>query len=82
MTYVHADEKARICLTTENIQRYGKNYVMIMARDKIILIPVPDDPLKSLQEEGKKIPKNLSIAEIRKMAREEAEKEALKSIRR
>ena len=45
-------------------------------------IPVSKDPIKALQEEGKKIPKHLTIADLKRMAREEAEKEALSNIKK
>lgn len=78
MAYTIVDEKARICLTKEIVDRYGKRFVIVPAKGEIILIPVSDDPLKSLQEEGKKIPKNLAVQEIRKKARKDLENEVFK----
>ncbi|BDC17445.1 AbrB family transcriptional regulator [Acidianus sp. HS-5] len=40
----------------------------------IMLIPRVKDPIKALEEEGKKLP-DIPIKELKKMIREEAEKE-------
>jgi hypothetical protein len=40
------------------------------------------DALKALQEEGKKIPKTLTLKDIKGIILEEAEKEALSNLRR
>jgi len=82
MVYVHVDEKARICLTKEIVEQYGKEFALVPAKNEIILIPISKDPLKSLQAEGKKIPKHLTVADLKKMAREEAEKEALTHLKK
>ena len=81
MVYVYADEKARVCLTKDIIDQYGKEFVLVPAKDEIILIPVSKDPLKALQEEGKKIPKHLSAQDLKKIARDEAEREAMSSLK-
>lgn len=82
MTYAHVDEKARICLTRDIIDQYGQEFIIVPAKGEIILIPVSKDPLKALQEEGKKIPKNLSAADLKRIAFEEAERQALLKLRR
>ncbi|MFP3163473.1 MAG: AbrB family transcriptional regulator [Acidianus hospitalis] len=41
----------------------------------ILLVPRVKDPIKVLEEEGKKLPQNLSIEELKRKALEEAEKE-------
>ena len=82
MDYLHADEKARVCLTKEVVDRYGRDFVLVPAKGEIILIPVSKDPIQALQEEGKKIPKHLTIADLKRMAGEEAEKEALSNIKK
>lgn len=82
MTYTTVDEKARICLTKEIVDRYGKRFVIVPAKGEVILIPVSDDPIAALQEEGKKIPKNLTVADLRRMARKEATKQAMERFTR
>ena len=82
MTYVHVDDKARICLTREIVDQYGQEFMIVPAKGEIILIPVSKDPLKALQEEGKKIPKNLTASDLKKIALEEAERQALSKLRR
>jgi hypothetical protein len=82
MSYATVDEKARICLTKEIADRYGRRFVIVPAKGEVILVPVSEDPIKALQEEGKKIPKGLSISDIKRMARERGKKEALGNLRK
>lgn len=77
MTYANVDDKARICLTREIVDRYGREFVIVPAKDEILLIPVSNDPLKALQEEGKKIPKNLTVADLKFALRKRAKKNAM-----
>ncbi|MDO8553986.1 MAG: AbrB family transcriptional regulator [Candidatus Micrarchaeota archaeon] len=82
MTYAHVDDKARICLTREVVEQYGEEFVIVPAKGEVILIPVSKNPLKALQEEGKKIPKNLTVKDLKRMIHEEAEKEAMEGLTR
>lgn len=77
MVYVHADDKSRVSLTKEIVDRYGRDFIIVPSKDEILLIPVPEDAIKALQEEGKKIPKSLSMSDLKKMIRQEVEKEVL-----
>lgn len=54
----------------------GKDFIAVPMRDRTLIIPLSKNPLKRLQEEGKKISKHLTVAQIKQMALEEAEKEA------
>ncbi len=83
MVYAHMDEKTRITLTKEVASHYDtEDFVVVPMKNEILLIPVSKDPIKSLQEEGKKIPKDLSIKDLRRLASEEAEKEILSRLSR
>lgn len=82
MVHVHADEKARVCLTREVIERYGQDFVLVPAKNELILIPVSKNPLKSFQEEGKKISPHLTVKDLKRMINEEAEMEALSALTR
>ena len=71
------------------LDRWGRVYLPKEVREKyrtdefyivdlpygIVLIPRVEDPLKALEEEGKKLP-NLPIAELKRTIREEAERDA------
>jgi hypothetical protein len=69
-----ADQKSRVCISRENIRRYGERFIAVALPEGILLKPVPRDPIKTLGKYGKKF-KGQSIAEIRKEAHEEAMKE-------
>ena len=81
MVFAQVDEKARICITRELVNQYGEDFIIVPAKNEILLIPVSKNPLKALQEEGKKIPKGLGLKELKKMIREDAEKEALENMK-
>ncbi|MEK6981323.1 MAG: AbrB family transcriptional regulator [Candidatus Micrarchaeota archaeon] len=82
MVSLHADSKCRVNLTQEVIQEFGRDYELVRTRTKLLLIPISKDPLKSLQEQGKKIPAHLTINDLKRIAREDAEKEALSNLKR
>ena len=65
---VDADD-GRIYLPKETRDRMGTEFELIDRGDKIILLPVPDDPLEELQEEWKDVEK--SVKELKKQALEE-----------
>ena len=82
MDTLKCDERRRITLTRELVEQYGNEFVAVPDRGEIVLIPVPKDPLKALAEEGKKIPKHLSIKDLKRMGRKAAEEEILNELRR
>ena len=50
-----ADSKNRISLGKDLIEEYGERFVIVRLPNEILLKPVSKDPLKALQEEGKKL---------------------------
>jgi len=83
METVKCDERGRIVLPKDTRERYGDEYIVIKIPGEIILKPVSkEDPLKLLQKEGKKLPKNLSVVELKKQAREQAIKDFLEGVKR
>jgi hypothetical protein len=50
-----ADNKHRISLGKDVIEEYGEKFVIVRLPNEILLKPVPKDPLKALQNEGKKL---------------------------
>ena len=74
---VECDEKGRVVLPKEIRSRYGGKFYVVSAPGEVVLIPVPKDPLKILRQEGKKIPKSLSVKQLKGIARKAAEKEAI-----
>lgn len=78
MSVMIVDERHRVTLPGDMIEKYGERFVAIETKDGLLLKPLPKDPIKTLQKEGEKL-KGLSIKQIRKIAYEEALKEAGKS---
>ena len=70
---VDADD-GRIYLPKETRDRMGTEFELIDRGDKIILLPIPEDPLEELQEEWSDVDK--SVEELKKDALETAMKEA------
>lgn len=70
---IKSDQRGRICLGRKIIEKYGTEFIIIPMTKEIILLPLIQDPIKELQEEGRKLPK----ATIKQL-RQEILKEAFK----
>ncbi|BCU66590.1 AbrB family transcriptional regulator [Sulfolobales archaeon HS-7] len=72
---VKVDKKGRVYLPKE-IREKGKpkEFYVVELPYGIMLVPRVEDPIKVLEDEGEKLP-NLDIKELKKVIREEAEKE-------
>ncbi len=76
MRTVMADERGRIILGTKFLGKYGKKFAVVGTPKEIVLVPIAKDPLAELRRLGKEAGiDKYTIAELKKMAREEAEKE-------
>ncbi|MBI2076242.1 MAG: AbrB/MazE/SpoVT family DNA-binding domain-containing protein [Candidatus Aenigmarchaeota archaeon] len=62
------DERGRLTLGRDVTERFGKKFHVVMMPREVVLIPISKDPLKSLKEEGKKIPQGLSLEDTRTLA--------------
>ncbi len=71
------DDKGRVTLPKEMRKELGQRFYAFRTKDEIILRPVLKDPLKALREEGKKLPKHMTIKEIKDEARNSAIKHLL-----
>lgn len=81
MVTVLADDRGRITLGSKMVERFGRKFAVVEMVDGIRLIPIPRDPLATLRELGKKAGiDRYGIKELRKMALEEAESEAMKGL--
>ncbi|MDE1823262.1 MAG: AbrB family transcriptional regulator [Candidatus Micrarchaeota archaeon] len=76
------DDQGRIYLPKKVKEGMGRRFFAFKMRGELILVPIPEDPVKDLQEQGKKLPKNISIKTLRKEAYEEAMKEAMSNVER
>ena len=79
MKTVFADDRGRIVLGAKLLEKYGKKFAIVNTPKEIVLIPIAKNPLAELLRIGKEsgIDK-YALAELKKMAREEAEKEIIK----
>lgn len=78
-----ADERGRITLGSKMVMECGRKFFAVKAGKEIVLIPVAEDPLAELRRLAKKSGiDRYTIEELRKIALQEAEKEALKNVRR
>ena len=82
MPVLKPDERRRITLPREVIDDLDQEFVAIKTRDGILLKPLPKDPIATLQKEGEKIPKELSRADLKKIAQEVAEEEVFEKLKR
>ncbi|MBI2085430.1 MAG: hypothetical protein HYT71_02870 [Candidatus Aenigmarchaeota archaeon] len=76
------DERGRITIGKEAADKLGRKFHVVVMPREIVLIPVSKNPLKELAELGKKIPKNLKLDDLKKIAEEEAVKEAMGNLER
>ena len=69
------DRWGRVYLPKEVREKYNaEEFYVVDLPYGIVLVPRVEDPLKALEEEGKKLP-NLPIAGLKRAIREEAERE-------
>lgn len=59
------DSKRRITFPKDIKEKYGINFAIVRLRDEVLLKPIPKDPVKALQEEGKKL-KGITASQLRK----------------
>lgn len=82
MKTVLADNRGRIVLGTKLLHKYGKKFAVVGTPKEIVLVPIAKDPVAELTRLGKEAGiDKYTLAELKKMAREEAEKEAFSSIK-
>lgn len=80
---VSLDKQGRLYIPEEIRKVLRFNTLVLKVYDKsIILKPIDDDPIEALGKIGKEKLKGKSIETLKKEAREEIEKHALKKVRR
>ena len=60
------DKKGRIRLSQAVRSKYGEKFVIVEMPGKLVLLPVPDDAVKDLEEWGKPL-QHLSLEEIKRI---------------
>jgi hypothetical protein len=68
------DEKGRLYLGKKRGKQLGKEVFIVELKSGILLIPKPEDPVKSLETLGASLP-DVPMKELRKEIAEEAAKE-------
>ena len=77
-----ADERGRIVLGTKFLHKYGKKFAVIGTPKEIVLVPIAKDSVAELTKIGREAGiDKYTLSELKKIAREEAEKEAFSRIR-
>ena len=79
---IKLDERGRATLGKEVTEVYGDRFIIIKAPKEIVLKPLTKDPIKLLQKEGEKLPKGISIKQLRRIAYNRAMSGALTNIER
>lgn len=51
------DSKRRLTLPKGIVEKYGRKFVLVRLPGKLLLEPLPEDPLRALQAEGRKLKK-------------------------
>ncbi|NJE30631.1 AbrB family transcriptional regulator [Thermococcus sp. 18S1] len=67
------DSKGRLYIPKELRKSLSQEVYLVRVEDGILIIPKPDDPIKELEELGKKLP-NLTLEELKREIIKEAEK--------
>ena len=82
MKTVLADNRGRVVLGTKLLDKYGKKFAVVGTQKEIVLVPIAKDPLSELKKLGENAGiDKYTLRELKKMAMEEAEKEAFSSIK-
>lgn len=77
-----ADERGRIIFGTKFLDKYGKKFAVVGTPKEIVLIPIAKDSLAELRRLGKEAGiDRYTLTELKRIAREEAEKEALSNLK-
>ena len=62
-------------MATKTIKKDGQEFIVVTMKSKTLSFPIPRHPIKTLQEEGEKLPKGISIKELRKEILKQAYKD-------
>jgi len=82
MKTTFADERGRITLGAKILHKYGKRFAVVSAGNEIVLVPIAKDPVAKLAQIGKQAGiDRYTLKELKKMAKQEAKKEALGNVR-
>ena len=82
MKTVLADDRGRIVFGSKFLDKYGKKFAVVGTPKEIVLVPIAKDPVAELARLGKEAGiDKYTLSELKKMAREDAEKEALSNLK-
>ena len=81
MQTAKCDKKGRLLLRPALRRRCGDQSFIVEAPRKVILLPVPSDPVKDLQELGRSL-EGLSVEDLKRRIDEQAYKEVDETLNR
>lgn len=67
---VETDDRGRITIPKEVREQFGTEYRLVRLRSGLKLIPIPDDPVRSLRESAGERLQGASIVELKETALE------------
>ena len=76
MQSIKCDAKGRLFLRETLREKYGDRFVAIPSHGRIILLPVPNDPVADLRDASKKL-RGKSIRELKRMIEQEARRQVI-----
>lgn len=74
MVTAQCDKKGRLYLRESIRSTYGERFRIVEANDRLILIPIPEDPVAELERLGQPI-RRLSLRSLKKSIRDAAKRE-------
>ena len=74
MTETTCDRKGRIYLEESIRAKYGEKFIAVEAPGELVLLPVPDDLVKDLEEIGRSL-RGLSVEDLKRRTDEQAQRE-------
>ncbi len=72
MFTTQCDSRARLYLRESLRERYGERFVVEERADGVLLVPLPQDPVRDLAELGRPL-RNLTLQEIKDCIAEQAD---------
>ena len=79
---IETDAQGRLPLPEDFRERYGEQFHLLEHEDRLVLIPIADDPLRAVREAVGDAFEGKSIAELREETLEGAAREARKDLER
>jgi hypothetical protein len=73
---VETDDSGRLYLSAAQREKYGEKFHVVEYEDRLVLIPIAENPLEAVREAASDAFDGESIESLRNAAREQARKDA------